>query len=172
MTGGAELAERFAAALARVGGEAVVCADRADVAARLRAVADGRPVVADEHPDLAGLLDGLPVVADPWAAEVGVTGVLVAAADTGTLAIAAAPGRPRSISLVPPVHVAVVPFDRLVADYAELVTVVGTQRPLPSGVQLVTGPSKSADIEMRLVTGVHGPVRVVVLLHPPATPGP
>ncbi|MDP8978466.1 MAG: LUD domain-containing protein, partial [Actinomycetota bacterium] len=103
---------------------------------------------------------------DPWNADVGVTGVAAAIADSGTLVLTAGAGTPRGTSLVPPVHVAVVPFGRLVADLGRALELVAALRPPPSGVQLITGPSRSGDIEMQLVRGVHGPREVHVLLHP------
>lgn len=100
--------------------------------------------------------------------EVGVTGVEAAVAESGTLVCEAGPGRSRSMTLVPAAHVAVVPASRVVADLVDWFVArfgsTATAGQLPSGVALITGPSKTADIEGILVTGVHGPGRVVVVL--------
>ena len=82
-------------------------------------------------------------------------------AETGTLALEARPEQPRSLTLLPPVHIAVVPRSRLVGDLFDL---FAAQRALPSCLSLITGPSKTGDIELRLVTGVHGPGEVHVVL--------
>ncbi|MCS7234720.1 MAG: lactate utilization protein [Armatimonadota bacterium] len=94
-------------------------------------------------------------------AEVGVAGADYAVAESATLVVLARPERPRSASLLPPVHVAVLPEDRVLADLFELVERVGD---LPTAVVLASGPSRSADIEMSLAVGVHGPGTVHVVL--------
>lgn len=121
------------------------------------------PALEDLRLALQGL--GVPVVG--WDrlpdAEVGVTGADYGVAESGTLVVVAGPHRPRSGSLLPPVHVAVLREDRIVADLFELVGQLG---PLATGVVLATGPSRSADIEMSLAVGVHGPGTVHVVLVP------
>lgn len=97
-------------------------------------------------------------------AEVGVTGADYALAESGTLVLLAGPHRPRAGSLLPPVHVAVLWEDHILADLFDLVTRLGS---LPPTLVLSTGPSRSADIEMSLAVGVHGPGTVhVVLVYP------
>jgi L-lactate utilization protein LutC len=83
-----------------------------------------------------------------------------------TLVLDVGAGRPRRTSLVPPVHVALVSQARLVATYADAIGRVVELDPVPSSVHLITGPSRSADIEMQLVRGVHGPGAVHVVLFP------
>ncbi|MBS1253542.1 MAG: hypothetical protein MAG451_02591 [Anaerolineales bacterium] len=102
-------------------------------------------------------------------ADVGVTGADFAVADTGTLALLARSGSPRTASLLPPVHVAVIHADQFVANLPALIDRLrgGAWRDgLPSAMTLITGPSRTGDIEQTLSVGVHGPgeVYVVVLL--------
>lgn len=106
---------------------------------------------------------GVPVVSwDRLAqAEVGVTGADYALAESGTLVLLAGPHRPRAGSLLPPVHVAVLWEDHILADLFDLVRRLGS---LPPALVLSTGPSRSADIEMSLAVGVHGPGTVHVVL--------
>jgi len=95
---------------------------------------------------------------------VGVTGALAGIAESGTLAVVSGPGRPRLASLLPPVHVAVLRADRL---YASLPDLLAAHPHLPdegSNFVLITGPSRTADIEMTLTRGVHGPGEVHVVL--------
>ena len=108
---------------------------------------------------------GVPVVGweDLAEAEVGVTGADYAVAESGTLVLLARPDRPRSGSLLPPVHVAVVGEDRVLADLFDLVEHL---RGTSGTVVLASGPSRSADIEMSLAVGVHGPGVVHVVLLP------
>ena len=164
---GIDLAEQFRAALTAVDGVAHLCTSAAEAHDRVVDLCAAGSVVIDEgHPDTAGLAERLRLVDDPWEADVGVTGVDAAVAETGTLVLSWGPGRRRSTPLVPPVHVALVPLPRLVATYADAIDVLAAMDPAPSGMQLVTGPSRSADIEMKLVKGVHGPGQVHVVLYP------
>ncbi|MQA83116.1 MAG: hypothetical protein GEV03_00440 [Streptosporangiales bacterium] len=156
---------RYIAALEQVGGRAVALPSRAEAVEEVRRLCGTRPVVVDKHPDLDGVADGLHVVEDPWGAEVGVTGAVAAAEETGTLALAFDADRPRSTSLVPPVHVALVPQARLVPTYADAVEALAALRPVPSAMNLVTGPSSSGDIELTTVRAVHGPGEIHVVLY-------
>ena len=101
-------------------------------------------------------------------ADAGLTGVTAAIAETGTLVIDSSPAQPRSLSLVPPYHLAVLNVERLIADMADLFNVSATSSAapaaLPSERVLITGPSKTADIEGVLVKGVHGPGQVCCMV--------
>jgi L-lactate dehydrogenase complex protein LldG len=77
------------------------------------------------------------------------------------------PKEPRSFSLLPPVHLAVAEQAQLLPDLFDLFDPAFWERrggTLPSCLSLVTGPSKTGDIELRLVTGVHGPGELHVIL--------
>jgi L-lactate dehydrogenase complex protein LldG len=102
-----------------------------------------------------------------FTADIGITGVEALIAETGTVVLRSQPGEPRSLSLLPPVHVAVAETSQLVPDLFDLYTRFPAEAPargLPSCLSLITGPSKTGDIEMRLVTGVHGPGELHVVL--------
>lgn len=159
-----ELAERFAAALKLVGGVATWVPSHGAALEEIRRVCGDRAVVIDDDPVLDAA--GLRTVTDPWAAEVGVSTATAAVAETGSLAVTCDAAHPRSTSLVPPVHVAVVPDDRLVDGYADAINVLATLDPTPSGMSMITGTSSTGDIEMTLVRGVHGPQEVHVIIYP------
>jgi L-lactate utilization protein LutC len=91
-----------------------------------------------------------------FAADVGVSGVDYLVAETGSVVVLARPDEPRSLSLLPPVHVAVADRSQLLPDLFDLFASL-QGKPMPSGLSIITGPSKTGDIELRLVTGVHGP---------------
>lgn len=96
--------------------------------------------------------------------DAGVTEVDYAIAETGSLVIRHRPEHGRLLSLVPFVHVAIVQPKQFVADLIDFFEILAKEG-VGSGVTLISGPSKTADIEMNVVTGVHGPnvVRVFVL---------
>jgi L-lactate dehydrogenase complex protein LldG len=89
-------------------------------------------------------------------AEIGISGATFAIAQTGSLVMASRPGCERLASLAPPLHVAVIEGRQIVPDLFALFAGYERQE-LPSNLTLITGPSKTGDIELELTTGVHGP---------------
>ena len=93
-------------------------------------------------------------------ASIGVTGVDYAIAETGSCVLLARAGVSRVVSLLPPVHVAVVERGQTLPSLDELFALLRDEfqdENLGSYMNLISGPSRSADIEYKLVTGVHGP---------------
>jgi len=98
-------------------------------------------------------------------AHVGITTVDHAVVNTGTLALSAGPGRPRSVSLLPSVHLALVRESQLVDRIGlPLEAYGGAGTTPPSAVHFITGPSRTSDIENDLTIGVHGPAAVSVIM--------
>jgi L-lactate dehydrogenase complex protein LldG len=95
--------------------------------------------------------------------DCGLTDVFRAVAETGSLVIRGSSSQGRSLSLVPRLYVAVVEPKNLLPDLFDLFEQLGPQQ--SRDISIISGPSKTADIEMNLVTGVHGPgvVQVFVL---------
>ncbi len=85
-------------------------------------------------------------------------------ADTGTLVLWPTAAEPRSLSLVPPVHFAVLHLSDLHQTFAGLMEQQQWQSQMPTNVLLISGPSKTADIEQTLAYGIHGPMELIVLL--------
>jgi L-lactate utilization protein LutC len=167
--------------LTAAGGVLHVVADESAAAARIlelvaakaaRRVLVGRGAVLDrlglpERLRAAGvevaMADALPPGAERdtlFAADVGISGVDHLIAETGSVAVLSRPEEPRSLSLLPPVHVAVADRSQLLPDLFDLFAAL---RAMPSCLSLITGPSKTGDIELRLVTGVHGPGELHVI---------
>lgn len=97
--------------------------------------------------------------------SVGLTSAELGVAATGTLVLACAPSRPRCVSLLPRVHVALLDAGDLRARLGEaLAELVARPGGLGSGTLCVTGPSRTSDIENDLTIGVHGPAAVIVIL--------
>lgn len=97
-------------------------------------------------------------------ADAGVTGTVAGIAETGTLVLWPSADEPRLMSLLPPVHVAVVAASSVRDSMADVVAEQGWKDRMPTNVVLVSGPSKTADIEQTLAFGVHGPKELVVLV--------
>ncbi len=97
-------------------------------------------------------------------ADMGLTEVDYAVADIGSLVLRASGPQSRLASVLPPIHVAVVSSDRIVASLAHLLPLLNSSDGLPSAVSLVTGPSRTADIETIRTVGIHGPVELHVVI--------
>ncbi|EHJ46622.1 Lactate utilization protein B/C [Solidesulfovibrio carbinoliphilus subsp. oakridgensis] len=96
------------------------------------------------------------------AVDMGLTGVEQALCATGSLILAAGPGRERATPLVPRLHVALLARSRLLPDLPALCDRLAA-KPMPSAVNCVTGVSSTGDIEFVYVRGVHGPLAVHVI---------
>jgi L-lactate dehydrogenase complex protein LldG len=118
--------------------------------------ADGRPPGKEALKESAALADA------------GVTTADFALADSGTLVLLSAPGKSRVASLLPPVHIALLPASRILPDLpsfmGRLPEDAAASLDRESAVTFVTGTSKTADVELTLVRGVHGPGEVHVIL--------
>jgi L-lactate dehydrogenase complex protein LldG len=111
-------------------------------------------------------------------ADIGLSGADYAIAETGTLALSALPGQMRGVSLLPPVHVAVLRPSQIVASMADCLAMLqdegreDLQERLTSCVSFITGPSRTGDIELSLTVGVHGPGELhLVILDDPSDIG-
>jgi L-lactate dehydrogenase complex protein LldG len=102
---------------------------------------------------------------------VSVTHAFAAIAETGTLMLPSAPERPTTLNLLPDTAIVVLKADRVVGAYEEAWDLLrAEQAGMPRNVMLVTGPSRSADIEQALELGAHGPRRLHVVLIEEAAP--
>jgi len=185
-----DLCERLAAEITAVGGEATLVPSVAaarEFVAKLLMEAHARSALCWQHELLErlGLTEllqsrgiaqhtyrSLSAVAETerrptqLACDVGITGVDLAIAETGSLALCSQPGHERTASLLPPFYIAVVERAQIVPDLLDAFAWLQKRglENLPSNMALVTGPSKSGDIELTLTTGVHGPGRWCVVI--------
>jgi L-lactate dehydrogenase complex protein LldG len=98
-------------------------------------------------------------------AFIGVTSADFCMADTATLVMRNRPGQPRSVALVPSIHIAVITLDQILADMKELFALLRWDERyraegLTNYMSFISGPSKTADIEAIMVHGAHGPREV------------
>jgi len=170
---------RIASLLARVqalAGSTHRAATSHDACAFVAAAIAGKTGVASNAPfltecgitGLAGVRSGIrdrDELRDACAnADFGITSADFALADTGTLVMLSSVREARLISLLPPAHIAVVPRDRILTGLDELLAVLPHPAERTSSMVLITGPSRTADIEQILVRGVHGPGQITVVV--------
>jgi L-lactate dehydrogenase complex protein LldG len=97
-------------------------------------------------------------------ADIGLSTAEWAIADTGSLVLTGGPGKGRTVTLLPPTYVAVVPADRVLRTVPEAIQKYAEAGEVPANVSFHTGPSRSGDIEMEIFVGMHGPGDVHVVL--------
>ena len=100
---------------------------------------------------------------------IGVTSADYCLAETATLVLRTRPGQARAASLVPSIHVAVITIDQIIADLQELYAILNQQitdglDDLTNCMTFISGPSKTADIELTMVHGAHGPRELHVIV--------
>jgi L-lactate dehydrogenase complex protein LldG len=175
--------ERFCSELAAAGGRAYVVSRPDEMLAQtIRIIEDKKAhqiLLAPVFPqlDLAVKLRGhglevtcvedlsLANCREPFfRADLGVTRATHLVAETGSVIMAAAQHEPRSVSLLPPVHVVLAHRRQILPDLFDLFALFSSGQNLPSCLSVITGPSKTGDIELKLVTGVHGPGEVHVIV--------
>ena len=96
-------------------------------------------------------------------ADLGLTSAEAAFAETGSLVLVSGSDKARMTSLLPPVHLVLLPESRILPSIFEWVQ--ARPEEFPANLVLVSGPSKTADIEQTLIVGVHGPKRLIVIVY-------
>jgi L-lactate utilization protein LutC len=102
---------------------------------------------------------------DIFSYDVGISTAQAAIAETGTLVLDSADERHRLVSLIPPVHIAIVDASRICETLGEALALLRQDKELSRAVTFVTGPSRTADIELTLTVGVHGPQELYVIVN-------
>ena len=183
----AGLLARFTAELERLEGEVYVAAGESAALDRLLALladCEARSVLTWDwsHIPLPGLqaalaaagITALQPTADNYeaceAAEAGITGVDAALAATGSLVVSTAPGMSRLPSLLPPLHIALLRQVQILPGLEDWVAQQRADELAQLGARssfcVITGPSRTADIEKKLVLGMHGPAKLQVIVLP------
>ena len=182
--GNGSLARMFKESLEAVDGHCVVVQNEAEIASELTAIISGiqqtrlrgRRIAISDVPMIERLMyltdldvDELtvtPNAIDLFGFDVGITTAQAAIAETGTLVLDAARERHRLISLVPPVHIAIVDAAKIYQTLGETLSVLHKSRDEVSAtITFITGPSRTADIELTLAIGVHGPQELHVIIN-------
>ena len=150
----------FKESLESVAGHCVITTDVTDVVKRI--IADRRVAVSDA-PELAEF--GVrPSGGDIFNFEVGVTTAQAGIAETGTLVLDSSCERHRLVSVVPPVHIAILPASKIRGTLGETLAMLQGSGEVSPAITFITGPSRTADIELTLTIGVHGPQELYVII--------
>lgn len=173
-----DLLQRFATELAALKGELLQASTWAEAQAHLGRMAEESQfvrIVATPHPDirqacgsvvartLTGDHDCGPNLAQ---ADLGITPCDCLVARTGSIVLTSRSGFGRSLSVLPPAHLVVARRSQLVADLSDAFRLLRSWHGAmwPSMMTIISGPSRTADIEKILVLGAHGPRKLMVLL--------
>jgi len=162
-----DVVERFTTQLDAVGAQWTLVRGEVEAARALRRIlsdAGARRVAGSDAPLVARLLpERLTRLTrdELFTCDAGVTTAQWGIAETGTLVLESAGERSRLASLVPPMHVALLSTSRICASLADALDRVDVAS---HAITLITGPSRTSDIELTLVVGVHGPQVVHILL--------
>jgi len=178
------LVESFKENLEAVNGHCIVARNELEIVRALTRIITGlqatnlkaRRIAISNSPELERLVNLIavevdelcttPSAADLFSFDVGITTAQAAIAETGTLVLDSSRERHRLISLVPPVHIAIIDAARIYQTLGETLAALHNENDEISPiVTFVTGPSRTADIELTLAIGVHGPQELYVIIN-------
>jgi L-lactate dehydrogenase complex protein LldG len=176
------LVDRFKESLEAVEGHCVVVQSESELVLALTDIITklqsthlrARSIAISDSPEierLVNLIDAevealsiTPSSSDIFSFDVGISRVQAGIAETGTLVLDSSRERHRWVSLVPPVHIAILDASQIVRTLGEALSLMQKDDQMSPIVTLVTGPSRTADIELTLAIGVHGPQEVYVMV--------
>ncbi len=149
--------------LESVAGHCVITADVADVLRKIVADLRAQRIAISDAPELADF-GVMPERDQIFNFDVGITKAQAAIAETGTLVLDSSCERNRLVSLVPPVHIAIVAASRIYPTVADVLAMLQNGKEMSPTITFITGPSRTADIELTLTIGVHGPQELYVII--------
>jgi len=182
LTESTSIVDSFKASLEAVDGHCLVVHDErelvhavADIMRELRQTKlSSLRIAISDSPDVQRLVDLLdtdldevgvtPSRSDVFRFDIGISRAQAGIAETGTLLLDSSRERHRLVSLVPPVHIAILDASQIVGTLGEALSMVLQDQQVSPIVTLVTGPSRTADIELTLAIGVHGPQELYVVI--------
>jgi L-lactate dehydrogenase complex protein LldG len=168
------LAELFKESIESVDGHCIIATDVPDVLTRIISDLNGQRIAISDNREVERLLHltdleieelGIaPNASDIFRFDVGITTAQAAIAETGTLVLDSSHERHRFVSLVPPAHIAIIRASQICRTLAEVLTLLRKDKEVSPAVTFITGPSRTADIELTLTIGVHGPQALYVII--------
>lgn len=175
-------AELFRQSLEAVDGHCAIVHGESEIALALTQIISAlqktklraQHIALSDNPDLERLLhltdleiEALsiaPNAHDIFRFDVGISTAQAAIAETGTLVLDSTRERHRLVSLVPPVHIAIIRASQIYKTLSEVLTLIRDTKEVSPAVTFITGPSRTADIELTLAIGVHGPQELYVII--------
>lgn len=166
--------ELFRQSLEAVDGHCMIVQGDDGIAAALTKIIRPQRIAISDNPEVERLLQltdleieelGIvPNAHDIFRFDVGISTVQAAIAETGTLVLDSTLERHRLVSLVPPVHIAIVRASQIYRTLSEVLSLIRKDKEISPAVTFITGPSRTADIELTLAIGVHGPQELYVII--------
>jgi L-lactate dehydrogenase complex protein LldG len=155
-----DLEKRFREEFTAVNGQII------ESAGQLREFLDQFRFVATDGSQAVRHIVGEPTAAGPRQADLGVTGCDCLVARTGSIVVCTRSAGGRALSVLPPAHLVIATRSQLVADLEAAIRLLRQRYDghWPSQLSVITGPSRTADIEKILVMGAHGPKRLALFL--------
>ncbi|PYS70648.1 MAG: hypothetical protein DMF69_12830 [Acidobacteria bacterium] len=179
----ASLVELFKENLEAVDGHCIIVETRSDVVQALYEIINklqgtylkAKRIAVSDSSEIERLVNLVDVDVDTFAVaptasevfnfDVGITYAQAGIAETGTLVLDSSRERNRLVSLVPPVHIAILNASSIVQTLGEALATLRQAEEVSPIITLVTGPSRTADIELTLAIGVHGPQELYVIVN-------
>jgi L-lactate utilization protein LutC len=151
-----EVVELFKRNLELVDGHCIIAHNDAEVAAAVNRLSEGKRIAVSTSTYSKD---------DLFTVDVGITSVQAAIADTGTLVLDSSVERNRLVSLIPPIHIAILDASQIFATLGDVLAALQAGEELNPAITFITGPSRTADIELTLTLGVHGPQEIYVIIN-------
>ncbi len=139
-----------------VDGHCIIVRDQTEVEETVKRITQGKRILSSNDVFRAQ---------DLFNIDVGITSAQAGIAETGTLVLDSSVERNRLVSLVPPVHIAILHAARIYATLSETLAGLQSRGELSPAITFITGPSRTADIELTLAIGVHGPQELYVIIN-------
>jgi len=146
---------QFKESVESVAGHCIISTDVTDTLNRILAELKTERVASSDNPPNAQEIFGF---------DVGISNAQAGIAETGTLVLDSARERHRLVSLVPPVHIAIIKASAIVETLGEALALLRNDKEISPAITFITGPSRTADIELTLAIGVHGPQQLYVIV--------
>jgi L-lactate dehydrogenase complex protein LldG len=169
-----EICGQFKTSLEAVDGHCMIVRGDNEIAQALTNIIHAERIAISDNPEVKRLLyltdleieelSIAPNAHDIFRFDVGISTVQAAIAETGTLVLDSTRERHRLVSLVPPVHIAIVKASQIYRTLSEVLTLLRKDKEVSPAVTFITGPSRTADIELTLAIGVHGPQELYVII--------
>jgi L-lactate utilization protein LutC len=150
----ADVVEVFKRNLEAVDGHCVVVESESEVEEAVKRITEGK-IIAAANLGREEL----------FKSDVGVTSAQAGIAETGTLVLDSSMERNRLVSLVPPIHIAILDASRIYRTLGETLAALQSGEEISPAITFITGPSRTADIELTLAIGVHGPQQLYVIIN-------